>query len=139
MSAVSTYAPPRRASVVEPTNFLRCLGMVVMRFVKVFLLLCLFGFCLLFIREFGEGMRKRIPELAMPSEAERTAFVEKLRSAQDPASDDATYQEGARLSGEYLKKAHRYTLIMIWVEQSAYLLVALAGTLVYLRLLRRPD
>lgn len=104
-----------------------------MRFLKVFLLLCLFGFCLLFIREFGEGMRKHIPELIMPSEAERAAFVEKLRVARDPATDDATYTETARLSGEYMQKAYRYTQILIWVEQIAYLLCAVVGTLVYLR------
>lgn len=104
-----------------------------MRFVKVFLLLSLFGFCLLFIREFGEGMRKHLPEFVMPSKAERDAFAERLHAARDPATDEATYRETARLSGEYLKKAYWYKLVLIWVEQIAYLLCAVAGTLIYLR------
>lgn len=104
-----------------------------MRFVKVFLLLCLFGFCLLFIREFGEGLRKRLPEMMITSEVERAAFAEKLRIARDPRTDEATYMEIARQTGEYWQKAHLYIRISIWAEQIAYLLCAVAGTFVYLR------
>jgi uncharacterized membrane protein len=121
------------AVVVDSAIFLLSSGMVVMRFVKVFLLLCLFGFCLLFIREFGEIARKRVPELVMPSATERAALVEKLRIASSPSSDLATFKEAARQSGEVLEKEHRYKLILIWAEQIAYLLCAVAGTLVYLR------
>ncbi|TLP78679.1 hypothetical protein FEA48_05625 [Pseudomonas nitroreducens] len=102
-----------------------------MRFAKVFLLLGLFGFCLLLIDGVGEEIRKKIPVSVFGSREEAAAFKMKVETALKDES--VGFEEAKRLQQEYSERVVPRYRLLFWGQIAAYALVLLAATLVYLR------
>lgn len=102
-----------------------------MRFVKVFLLLSLFGFCLMLIDGVGEEIRKKIPLSVFGSKEEAAAFTMKVETALKDES--IGFEEAKRLQLEYSERVVPRYRLLFWGQIAAYVLVVLAATLLYLR------
>lgn len=102
-----------------------------MRFVKVFLLLGLFGLCVMFIDAAGEGIRKKIPISVFGSREEAAAFTAKVEIALKDKS--VGFEEAKRLQQEYSAKVVPRYRLLFGGQIAAYGLVLLAATLLYLR------
>lgn len=102
-----------------------------MRFVKVFLLLSLFCFCVMLIGAAGERIKKTIPLSVFNSKEEAAAFTTKLELALKDNS--VGLDEAKRLNKEYSAKVVPRYRLLFWGQIAAYALSVLAATLLYLR------
>lgn len=102
-----------------------------MRFVKVFLLLGLFSFCVMFIDSAGEDIRKKIPISVFGSKEEAVAFARKVETALKDES--VGFEEAKRLQQEYSERADPRYRLLFWGQIAAYALLVLTATLLYLR------
>lgn len=108
-----------------------------MRFVKVFLLLGLFGFCVIFIDAAGEDIRKKIPISVFGSKEEAAAFATKVETALKDES--VGFEEAKRLQLEYSERVVPRYRLLFWGQIAAYALLVLAAPLLYLRSTPRKD
>ncbi|MDH0292347.1 hypothetical protein N7414_24765 [Pseudomonas sp. GD04087] len=98
---------------------------------KVFLLLGLFGFCVMFIDAAGEEIRKKIPISVFGSREEAAAFATKVESALKDES--VGFEEAKRLQLEYSERVVPRYRLLFWGQVAAYALVVLTAMLLYLR------
>ncbi|NNN28304.1 MULTISPECIES: hypothetical protein [Pseudomonas] len=102
-----------------------------MRFLKVFLLLGLFGFGVVLISGVAEEVRREAPAIVFGSKAEAAKFQAKLSAAWNSGGE--ALEEAKRLSGDFRAKlSMMYTTIYIWQAIFSFLLL-LAATMLYLR------
>lgn len=102
-----------------------------MRFVKVFLLLSLFGFCVMFIDAAGEDIRKKVPISVFGSKEAAAAFARKVETALKDES--VGFEEAKRLQHQYSERVVPRYRLLFWGQIAAYALVLLTATLLYLR------
>jgi len=105
--------------------------MVVMRFVKVFLLLGLFGSCLIFIDVGANQLRREAPVIVVGGRDEAVQFQAKLKAGSDSGGE--AMEEAKRLNADFRASlSSMITTINIWQAIFSVLLL-LAATALYLR------
>lgn len=105
-----------------------CIGMVVMRFLKVFLLLGLFGLGVIAVKETAAHYRKQALLLPFKSNEEARIMVRRLRDG------DLKVDEWRELSSDLERKMVPALKVVNRAELAGFLTLVLIATLAYLRM-----
>ena len=102
-----------------------------MRFVKVFLLLGLFGFCALSIDVMADKVGKWIPVSVFSSKEEAIAFAQKFDDGFRKGG--AEWESAKQMNKEYLEKVGLRYRLFFWGQVVVYIIFLLFATMLYLR------